>query len=241
MAMAICRECGKQVSTEAKVCPTCGAVKPSSSPPPTPKTKGDKSKTPRWLIFFLVGIVGVFIVTAVLGLMAGGTLSPTKKPKSELASLCDERMDNVIKYRKYSGEGNFAYAFDVDREIREIDKKLSAYPDAERAKACGFKRDVPVALNAPKPIQQTAKIETVDAGNKSVGCTAAPLETFDFGKTYGEAELRKIFSTSCRVEVGSFDRSVVVEWTGKKYSIDVQREPGAVGEPKFRISSIRSM
>lgn len=50
MAMTTCKECGKQVSTEAKACPHCGAAAPARK-----KAKGGIGK---WLlIVFAVGVV----------------------------------------------------------------------------------------------------------------------------------------------------------------------------------------
>lgn len=50
MAMTTCKECGKQVSTEAKACPHCGAAAPAKK-----KAKGGIGK---WLlIVFAIGIV----------------------------------------------------------------------------------------------------------------------------------------------------------------------------------------
>jgi len=50
MAMTTCKECGKQVSTEAKACPHCGAVAPAKK-----KAKGGIGK---WLlIVFAIGVV----------------------------------------------------------------------------------------------------------------------------------------------------------------------------------------
>ena len=51
MAMTTCKECGKQVSTEAKTCPHCGAV--------AKKAKGGLGK---WLlIVFAIGVVAAVL------------------------------------------------------------------------------------------------------------------------------------------------------------------------------------
>ena len=49
MALISCKECGNQVSTEAKVCPKCGAK--------VPKKTGIITKA--LIFFFLVGLIGV--------------------------------------------------------------------------------------------------------------------------------------------------------------------------------------
>lgn len=231
MAIANCWECGKQVSTDAKVCPNCGARKPSKPASPIGNPKGGKPGTPRWLKIFLSGIAGIFVIAAALG---GFTQSAPVQPKSQLALLCEEREKNVGKFKKYSDENNFAYASDVDNEIRKIDKKLSAYPDADMAKACGFYR-------APAATEQTAKQPIVESRKVLVGCDAAPLEIFSFGKTYGESELRKQFLDSCRVKAGTFESPVIVEWSDKRYLIEISKEVSSGGEARFRISSMKSM
>ena len=53
MALFACHECGKQISTEAKVCPNCGA-----------KARPPKSKT-RWSVI-LSAIAFVFIASAIM-------------------------------------------------------------------------------------------------------------------------------------------------------------------------------
>lgn len=54
MAMTTCKECGKQVSTEAKACPHCGATAPAKK-----KSTGGIGK---WLlIVFAIGIVAAVL------------------------------------------------------------------------------------------------------------------------------------------------------------------------------------
>ena len=54
MAMTTCKECGKQVSTEAKACPHCGAAAPAKK-----KAKGGIGK---WLlIVFAIGVIAAIL------------------------------------------------------------------------------------------------------------------------------------------------------------------------------------
>lgn len=54
MAMTTCKECGKQVSTEAKACPHCGTSAPAKK-----KAKGGIGK---WLlIVFAIGLVAMIL------------------------------------------------------------------------------------------------------------------------------------------------------------------------------------
>ena len=47
MALVACSECGKEISSEAKVCPQCGAKNKNRA----------KTKAPRWLV--VVALVGL--------------------------------------------------------------------------------------------------------------------------------------------------------------------------------------
>ncbi|MDA1380491.1 zinc ribbon domain-containing protein [Plesiomonas shigelloides subsp. oncorhynchi] len=65
MAMTKCRECGKDVSTEAKVCPHCGVENPGiASAVPAPAKKKDQGLAllvVYLFYFFLVLILKVHI------------------------------------------------------------------------------------------------------------------------------------------------------------------------------------
>lgn len=54
MSLVACHECGKDVSTEAKVCPSCGAAVKHVAPPGVFKT----------LALFFAGLFGCFFVWA---------------------------------------------------------------------------------------------------------------------------------------------------------------------------------
>lgn len=68
MALVPCRECGQQVSTEAKTCPHCGVADPAGKPTParppsaTPAPTGSSAVEKGCL-----GCLGLFIVLVIIG------------------------------------------------------------------------------------------------------------------------------------------------------------------------------
>ena len=88
MAMTTCKECGKQVSTEAKACPHCGAAAPAKK-----KAKGGIGK---WLlIVFAIGLVAMILpkqdkTTSVASAppKAQAKSPPLKKAEKVLPDVC---------------------------------------------------------------------------------------------------------------------------------------------------------
>lgn len=65
MALSTCKECGGQVSTEAKACPHCGAGSPALVSASSAKVKEKKgmSKTLKIILWlWLLGMVGTFLL-----------------------------------------------------------------------------------------------------------------------------------------------------------------------------------
>jgi hypothetical protein len=108
MALMYCRECGKQVSSEAPSCPHCGVPNPTGNtagvwpdpprqqapPPPAPK------KQPGC---FGVGCLGV-IVIGIIGAIAGGdsagsgASSPTEPHSAGMATvMCESFVKERLK------------------------------------------------------------------------------------------------------------------------------------------------
>lgn len=84
MALIKCKECGNEVSTEAKTCPKCGArVKPSSGCLPA-------------LAYFGGGIVVLLLVLAAIGNLVG-------PPASACASDWTKCADNADLVNHYDG------------------------------------------------------------------------------------------------------------------------------------------
>lgn len=68
MALVACRECGKEVSTEAKTCPHCGTSKPALQPKvkqpvdETVKAVGSRKWIKNILILAAIGLVAAVVV-----------------------------------------------------------------------------------------------------------------------------------------------------------------------------------
>lgn len=68
MALVACRECGKEVSTEAKTCPHCGTSKPAMQPKVTQpvdetvKAAGSRKWIKNMLILAAIGMVALVVV-----------------------------------------------------------------------------------------------------------------------------------------------------------------------------------
>ncbi len=69
MALQICPDCGKEVSTSAEACPNCGH--PFKQTPATEQvvhntTSEQRSEVPKWLIFPVIALVGILIVLFIM-------------------------------------------------------------------------------------------------------------------------------------------------------------------------------
>lgn len=88
MALVACRECGEQISTEAKLCPKCGVTKPQ------PKSK--KTGIGTWLVVIFLALgVGPLLIAA---FNADPTASPATSAKAETPEqkLAREARDKQI-------------------------------------------------------------------------------------------------------------------------------------------------
>lgn len=72
MAMGKCRECGAEVSDQAKTCPKCGVSKPV--------------KKTSLLVKLLAGFFGLAILGNIIGGMNGGSSSPSRSPTATTPS-----------------------------------------------------------------------------------------------------------------------------------------------------------
>jgi RNA polymerase subunit RPABC4/transcription elongation factor Spt4 len=81
MALKPCKECGKEISTEAKVCPNCGKKDPTSQP------------VPKWLWIAL----GVLVLIVAVNL--GGPKSTPEPPKTA-AELAREDSANAANLKQ---------------------------------------------------------------------------------------------------------------------------------------------
>ena len=100
MALTTCRECGKQVSTDAKTCPHCGTSAPAKK-----KAKGGIGK---WLlIVFAIGLVAMVLpkkdkaTTATVKPPVQAAPVAAKKPEKVLPAECKvTKKDGTLDQRE---------------------------------------------------------------------------------------------------------------------------------------------
>ena len=109
MALIKCGECGKDVSTQSKTCPSCGA-----------KVKLPKKPTSPILKYLLLGVVGLFIVIGVVNGIAHR--DDEKADQARLNAMTPEqRSDELIRRqaaaaaetRRVEAEGQAKSDFDA--------------------------------------------------------------------------------------------------------------------------------
>ncbi|MDA1380576.1 hypothetical protein PCI56_13395 [Plesiomonas shigelloides subsp. oncorhynchi] len=111
MAMTKCRECGKDVSTEAKVCPHCGVEKPRHRfcCPCTSKEKGSG-----------VGVVGgLFILFFSWFLFSKCTSSESTEDKAQAEAECRQDL------QCWGDKNSLAASMKCDQEIERLAKTVS--------------------------------------------------------------------------------------------------------------------
>lgn len=86
MALINCKECGKEVSTEAKSCPHCGATENKTS-----------DKYGKIAAFTIAGIIGFIVVLGIIGAV-GQAFWPTKKnPSVDAKYMCEKFVKERLK------------------------------------------------------------------------------------------------------------------------------------------------
>ena len=96
MAIAKCRECGTEVSDQAKVCPKCGIAKPV--------------KKTSLLVKLIAGIFGLAILGNVVGNLGGGSSSSGSGSTTSPARTIDpkEQALGLVKLEKWDwNKGGF--------------------------------------------------------------------------------------------------------------------------------------
>lgn len=136
MALIKCAECGKDVSTEAKTCPSCGATVRLPKKPAKPSSAGA-------LMYALVGVVGLTFVGAYMSNQDNRDWE--KADQKRLAAMSPEQRDAVLAQRKAlaASQAASAEAAKVAQEkaaakARELDDDISK---AERICTNLFEKD----------------------------------------------------------------------------------------------------
>jgi hypothetical protein len=127
MALIKCHECGKEVSTEAAACPSCGA-----KPKPAQTSSLKKKRSPIWLI------IGALVIVGVIGSIFGESEDKHQDAKTPAAQattpppqeLSQEEMEKQIALLKQEHEATekrknemhpierFSIAADVAKRIK---------------------------------------------------------------------------------------------------------------------------
>lgn len=156
MAMTACKECGKQVSTEARACPHCGAAAPAKK-----KARGGIGK---WLlIVFAIGLVATILpkkdkvaassapprvqaqAAPRAAIKAEKVLPPECKiakkdgtldaRECDLEELCKDWLFYRRKIVEYSNDGKEEKAADARRWFKRVNVSLTEY-DEKDVNAC---------------------------------------------------------------------------------------------------------
>ena len=104
MAMTVCIECGKPVSTDALACPSCG--KPLKLPPPAPPAP---KKGMPWYVGCLIAFAALFVVLPVVGLLAAIAIPSFVKARSTAQeNACMNNLHQIsIAKETLAVEGNY--------------------------------------------------------------------------------------------------------------------------------------
>lgn len=118
MAMTKCRECGKDVSTEANVCPHCGVENPSFTfAIPAPEKKKDQGLGIVGGLFVLLGTF--FIVFSLLKC----TSSDETESRVKIAAECRQSL------QCWGDKNSLAASMKCDQEIERLAKNSFKWTD----------------------------------------------------------------------------------------------------------------
>lgn len=122
MAIAMCRECGKQVSTEAKACPHCGAAAPAKK-----KAGGGVGK---WLlIVFAIGLVAMILPKK------DKVAASSAPPKAQVAPVADTKKVEAKAAEKTDGatkEPQSAALDGLKAAVAEMEKRSDKFVEEKR-------------------------------------------------------------------------------------------------------------
>jgi len=102
MALVKCHECGKEISIEAKICPSCGA-----------KNKKHKAKVPTWIVVVVFGGIAWFLYYSFSYIENPGSFLPNC-----VSAEARENFKKIVDDSQYA-QKNKLRVVDVT-ELREI-------------------------------------------------------------------------------------------------------------------------
>ena len=169
MAMAKCRECGTEVSDEAKVCPKCGISKPV--------------KKTSLLVKIIGALFGVAVLGNIITAVNGGSSHQGSSPAAPVAPKIDPKDEalNAIKLDKWDWhKGGFDSIMMLNAKIKNEGKRDVKDIEIE----CTHSSNSGTRIDSNKKIVY----ELIKAG-KSVS-----IKEFNMGFVHSQAT-----STSCRI------------------------------------------
>lgn len=118
MAMTVCIECGKPVSTDALSCPSCGKpLKPL--PPPPPKKKGMP-----WYVGCLIAFAAMFVLIPIIGILTAiaipSFVKARERAQESTAKACMSNLRQIsIAKETLAVEGNYQPGDTIDPTAME--------------------------------------------------------------------------------------------------------------------------
>jgi len=122
MAIQPCRECGKDVSTEAPACPHCGTPNPIDVPTPAPSVAPAKTKRRRWP-WIALGAFALLAMCTTMNQLRSGSGTPTpSKPATPAATPAPTKMPArlVITLEKVEYDHGFFKVFGIAKNEGEM-------------------------------------------------------------------------------------------------------------------------
>lgn len=164
MAMTTCKECGNQVSSQARACPHCGAVAPAKK-----KARGGVGK---WLlIVFAIGVVVAVLPkkdkVAASSLPSKAQAIPVVETPRKVEVKEAEKTDGVTKEQRATLDGLKAQLEEMDKRSAKAAEEQRRNWDAETTKdakllrAC-LEEQVCYASNYPRLLNGKSRFFVFD-------------------------------------------------------------------------------
>ena len=241
MALVPCRECGKEISSDANNCPHCGVSKPSKGQVKkesafTKDLLGDASPTKRKYIKYgaIALVVASFAQMAMNPPDRSAVPDRTSGP-SDIQELCK---DLIFYTKKVRDAKSMDEQLSAEKDLAQVKAWLAQYQPEEVSRVC-LKKDIfavaapPATKDAPQPSPAASPLPS--AGD----CTSSPLEIFETGKLYDEKEFGDKLSSACPGNVVGADKTVTVKRAGQTYLIEFVQRSGTNGVKLYEITGIR--
>lgn len=259
MTIVSCRECKKEVSSEAKVCPHCGAKKPVP-----------KSGIRLWHVLIALPVIGLFgqgyqkshqserkpvavdvsrpgcqtkksdgtmavrgcdLPTLCVEYDASGQLAADKFYSLKQSHLADERTPSDVGEQITAGHRKDWE--DARNKHEQVGYKLVEYRRDDIKKACplfDLNRLLEEPKEAPLPVTQNIAAQATFAAGE---CEKPPLELFEMGVSFSQAEFSTLVAKNCNgASATKWGASLI--WSGDTYMVKLSRGDGG----RLKVDSI---